>query len=194
MRRLAMTLASPALLAGLAFSTPAVAQDGVFLSDQVAALTAGLFCAPPEGERRPAPDTMAGWVHVPDDPVQMVAEGRVAPAVLGQGFGVRFALNADAPVMTRYTVTHPPMPPSGITAQSWDGLVRPGMTDTVFFQFDVPEELQPGPWTFSATADGLELFHVAFTVRPAADLPGLADLCRGGALLSLSRPDPAARG
>lgn len=194
MRRLATALASPALMAGLAFSAPATAQEGVLLSDRVVALTAGLFCAPPEGERRPAPDTMAGWVHVPDEPVQMVAEGRIAPAVLGQGFGVRFTLNGDGPVRTRYTVAHPPMPPSGITAQSWDGLVQPGGTDTVFFQFDTAEEMQPGLWTFSATADGVELFRVDFTIRPPADLPGLADLCRGGALLSLSRPAPAARG
>jgi hypothetical protein len=163
----------------------ALADDGVRLSDRVIDLRAGLFCAPPEGDRRPAPDTLSGWVHVPDQPVQMIAEGREAPAVLGLGFGVRYLLDTTVPLELRYTVTHPPMPPTGATRQSWVGNVLPGNTDTVFFQFDIEDELQPGPWSFSASANGQALFSVAFTVRPAAELPGLAGLCRDGSLLSV---------
>lgn len=179
---------------GLGAATTVSAQDGVYLSGRVATLTAGLFCAPPEGGRRPAPDTMAGWIHVPAEPVQMIVEGREAPAVLGLGFGVRYRLADGDAARTRYTVTHPPMPPRGTTTQSWDGAVSPGETDTVFFQFDIPEELQPGQWTFAVEADGETLLRISFTVRPPADLPALADLCRGGTLLSLSPSGHAAAG
>lgn len=186
MRALALilTLAPAALMA----------QDGTLHSPRVTMLEAGLFCAPPEGGRRPAPETLSGWVHVPDAPVEMVARGIEAPAVLGLGFGVRFRLADTLPVRTRYIVTHPPMPPLGATTQAWDGGLEAGATDTVFFQFDVPEELQPGEWTFSAEAGGEPLFTTTFTVRPPQDLPALADLCRGGALFSAMPTGPAAAG
>ncbi len=191
---LRILLAGPVLVAGLCLSGAAPGQPVGAVSPRVADLTLGLFCAPPEGDRRPAPDTMAGWVHVPDQPVEMIAEGNAAPAVLGLGFGVRFRLADGAPAITCYSVTHPPMPPSGITTQRWEGAIGAGATDTVFFQFDTPEELQPGDWTFSATADGEVLFTVAFTVTAPAALPDLARLCQGGALFSLSRGTPAAAG
>ncbi len=133
-------------------------------------------------------------MHVPDTPVQLVAPGNVAPAVLGLGFGVRFRLADGAETQMRYTVTHPPMPPQGTTRQQWNSVVGGGDVDTAFFQFDIPEELQPGDWQFSVEADGEALFTMAFTIRPAAELPALAALCRGGALLSLSRAGRAATG
>ncbi|MCB1345308.1 MAG: DUF3859 domain-containing protein [Rhodobacter sp.] len=182
-----LAIAGAVLLTG----APALAQVVGPVSARVADLTAGLFCAPPEGGRRPAPDTMTGWIHVPDEPVRMVAEGNEAPAVLGMGFGVRYAIAPGTDLVTRYTVTHPPIPPSGITEQHWDGMALAGGGDTAFFQFDVPEELQPGTWTFSVEAGGETLFTMAFTVRAAQDLPALASLCRGGALLSAN---PSGRG
>ncbi|MCA2014339.1 DUF3859 domain-containing protein [Cereibacter sphaeroides] len=164
------------------------------VSDRVADLQLGLFCAPPEGGRRPAPGTMAGWVHIPDQPVQMVATGTVAPAVLGQGFGVRYRLADNLGATTQYTVTHPPMPPSGTTAQTWSGSVAPGDGDTVFFQFDIPEELQLGDWTFTAEADGEVLFTVLFTVVAPAQIPEAAHLCDAPSLLSFRRTGPVAAG
>lgn len=188
MSRLTHILAGPVLVAGLCLSgplaSPALAQPLGDVSPRVSGLELGLFCAPPEGGRRPAPDTMSGWVHVPDEPVEMVALGTVAPAVLGMGFGVRFRLADNAAVETRYTVTHPAMPPTGITEQQWSGSIAPGMTDTVFFQFDIPEELQPGDWTFSAEVDGEVLFTALFTVLPPADMPDAAHLCAAPSLLS----------
>jgi len=193
--RFLTSLAGPALVAGFCLSGAALAQPLGAVSPRIAELTLGLFCAPPEGDRRPAPGTMSGWVHVPEDPVEMIALGTEAPAVLGMGFGVRFRLADGRAAATRYTVTHPPMPPAGTTVQSWEGGLGAGSTDTVFFQFDIADELQPGDWTFTAEADGEVLFSAAFTVRPPAELPGLAQLCRGGALFSsVSRPDPAAAG
>ncbi|PWE26579.1 DUF3859 domain-containing protein [Pararhodobacter marinus] len=184
MTRLAHILAGPVLVAGLCLSGASAAQPLGAVSPRVSELELGLFCAPPEGGRRPAPDTMSGWVHVPDEPVEMVARGTVAPAVLGMGFGVRFRLADDAVAETRYTVTHPPMLPTGITEQHWSGSIAPGLTDTVFFQFDIPEELQTGDWTFSVEVDGEVLFTTMFTVVPPADLPGAAHLCAAPSLLS----------
>lgn len=183
-----------ALVAGFVASGPALADDHLILSPRVASLTAGLFCAPPEGERRPAPDTTAGWVHVPDEPVEMVAEGQVAPALLGMGFGVRYTLRDVADARIRYIVTHPPMPPGGATVESWESTVSAGYADTTFFQFDFEHELLLGDWTFAASIEGDEIFSVGFTVRPAAAVPALLGLCQGGALLSLSPTDRAAAG
>ncbi|MFN4101286.1 MAG: DUF3859 domain-containing protein [Pararhodobacter sp.] len=194
MTRLKHNLAGPALVAGFCLSGTALAQPMGEVSPRIAELTLGLFCAPPEGDRRPAPGTMSGWVHVPEDPVEMVARGVEAPALLGMGFGVRYRLTDMQPAVTRYTVTHPPMPPSGTTVQSWEGGLAGGSTDSVFFQFDIPDELQPGDWSFTVEADGELLFSAAFTVRPPSELPELAQLCRGGALFSLNRTGLAAAG
>jgi precorrin-3B synthase len=46
---------------------------------------AGLFCAPEAGGRRAAPETMAGWIHIPDEPVTMRLEGHLARAVQDSG-------------------------------------------------------------------------------------------------------------
>lgn len=186
MKALALTLAI--------LPAAALADGGMILSDRVTDMRAGLFCAPPEGGRRDAPGTLSGWVHVPDEPVQMIADGREAPAVLGLGFGVRYRLDNTETLDLRYSVTHPPIPPTGATAQSWVGAVAPGTSDTVFFQFDTEDELQPGPWSFSASVGGQDLFTVHFIVRPPGELPGLAGLCRNGSLLSAIPSIPAAAG
>ena len=172
-------------LALAALPLPAAAQMRV--SAQVSDLMQGLFCAPQDTGRREAPDTMAGWIHVPDEPVRMVAEGAVAPAVLGLGFGVRFQRAGGDLVGLRYEVTHPPMGDGGLTRQGWDSLSQGGEWDAIFFQFDIPEELLPGEWTFAAYDGAHELFHVPFTVVDPALAPELTGRCRGGALLSLLR-------
>lgn len=197
MSRRMQKIASPALLAGLAFfafALPARAGQDAFVSPDVSRVSAGLFCAPPTAGRRDAPGTIAGWVHVPEAPVRLIAEGRVAPAVLGLGFGVRYSLRQETDATLRYTVTHPPMPPRGITEQSWTGTLSAGSSDTVFFQFDTVEELQPGVWTFSVSQNGQPLLAIDFTVVPPAAAPGLAELCARGPLLSASPSPPAAAG
>lgn len=189
-----MILAGPALGAGFVLTGVARADEHIVLSPLVTSLTAGLFCAPEDGDRRPAPDTMAGWIHVPDTPVEMVAEGQIAPALLGTGFGVRFTLAGTQAARMRYTVTHPPMPPSGMTAQSWETDVVAGFVDSAFFQFDYAHELQPGDWSFRASIGDQQIFDVGFTVRPAAQVPSLVGLCQGGAYLSLNQRSRAAAG
>lgn len=180
---IAALLCTPAL--------PLAAEPALRLGPGVEALTRGLICAPPEAGRRDAPDTASGWIHVPDVPIEIRIEGVVAPALLGTGFGVRYLLEGAAPVPVRYTVTHPPMPPDGLTRQSWDALVLPGMPEQVFFQFDIEDELQPGRWSFTAHSGEAELFYAGFDVVAPGTVPHLAALCRGGDLLALSRTPPA---
>jgi hypothetical protein len=151
---------------------------------QIEWLVQGLFCAPEETGRREAPDTMSGWIHVPDEPVPMIAEGTVAPAVLGMGFGVRFQRKGLGLAELRYEVHHPPMGATGTTRQGWDSLSAAGAPDSIFFQFDLPEELVLGPWEFRAYEGGREIFRAPFTVVPAGDLPEVVALCRPGALMS----------
>lgn len=192
MRAVGAPLAGLALVAGLCHAAQAQVVGAV--SPRVADLVGGLFCAPPDGARRDAPDTMSGWIHVPDEPVVMFATGHEAPAVLGLGFGVRFRLTGAGDALVRYTVTHPPMPPTATTAQSWTSLLPAGNTDSAFFQFDTTNELQPGDWAFTIEADGEVMFTMAFTVRPPSDLPELAARCRDGSLLSFSPATRAAAG
>ena len=177
-------------LALLALLAPAGASADPPLrhSPQVTDLARGLICSPPETGRRDAPDTMAGWIHVPDEPLRIIEKSTTAPAVLGMGFGVEFRLTGDVPLLVRYSVTHPPMPPEGRTRQGWDGTVWPDRDEAVFFLFDIEEELQPGRWSFSASHDGTEIFHAAFDVVAPEEAQHLTGLCRDGGLLSFVRP------
>ncbi len=165
----------------------AAAEPPLRLSPQVEALQRGLFCATTEGGRMEAPDTEFGWIHLPDEPVDMRAPGTIAPAVLGLGFGLDYTLAGSDPVLIRHVVEHPPMPPSGRVRQSWDSWVLGGVPEIVFFQFDISEELLPGRWSFTALAGEDEVFHAGFDVVPPERAPHLAGLCAGGDLLTLSR-------
>ncbi len=182
-----------ALLCALAvLPLPLQADPELRLGPTVSALTRGLICAPPEGGRRDAPETASGWIHVPDAPIEIRLEGTTAPALLGTGFGLRFTLEGAAPIAIRYTVNHPPLPPEGVTRQSWESLVVPGLPEQVFFQFDVEEELQPGIWSFTAHSGAAELFHAAFTIVPPGEVPHLTAGCQGGDLLAFRRTRPGA--
>lgn len=189
-----MALPSPrltaalALAAGLALAAPAGAELPLRLASDVAELTRGLICAPPPAGRREAPDTAFGWIHVPDEPIVIRREGTTVPAVLGIGLGVRFRLHGEAPRLLRYVVEHPPMEPQGRTRQSWDGWTR-GEGEHVFFQFDLPEELLPGLWSFTAFDGRHEVFHATFKVVTPEEAPELAQLCEDEEeeLLALSR-------
>lgn len=180
-----------ALALALTLAAPAGAE--AVIGPQIDWLVQGLFCAPAETGRREAPDTISGWIHVPDEPVPMIAEGTVAPAVLGMGFGVRFQRRGLGVTGLRYEVIHPPMGPAGVTRQGWESLSAAGEVDAVFFQFDLPEELVLGAWEFRAYEGGRELFRAPFTVVPAGELPELVARCRPGALIS-ALPEAAARG
>ena len=167
---------------------PASADPPLRHSPQIAEMARGLICSPAETGRREAPDTMAGWIHVPDEPLRIIEKSTTAPAVLGMGFGVEFRLAGGEPLALRYSVTHPPIPPEGRSVQSWDGVAWPHRDEAVFFLFDIEEERQPGRWSFTATHGGTEIFHAEFDVVAPEAAPHLTGLCRDGGLLSLARP------
>ncbi|MGY6535205.1 MAG: DUF3859 domain-containing protein [Pararhodobacter sp.] len=169
----------------LAAALPAAAEAPLQLSPDVQMLERGLICNPPSAGRRTAPDTVAGWIHVPDEPVRIIRQGSVAPALLGTGFGVEFTLTGEGVIDLRYSVSHPPMAPDGQTTQAWNGRAVAGMREAIFFQFDTEEELLPGRWVFTASTGEDEVFRAAFDVVDPATVPHLTGLCLGGGFLSL---------
>jgi hypothetical protein len=183
MTTFALRRSAEALAAALLLAAPAGAAE-VVTGAGLDWLVRGIFCAPAETGRREAPGTMSGWIHVPDGPVEMVAEGAVAPAVLGMGFGVRFQRAGAGLAELRFEVRHPPMEPGAVTIQSWESFSEAGVVDSIFFQFDVPEELVTGPWEFRAYAGGETLFRAPFVVVPGGEMPEAVALCRPAMILS----------
>ncbi len=155
------------------------AQTAEFQSPLLGFYEAGVLCAQEGGEERTAPGTVAGTTHVIADAPPFVSNGRMVPAVIGIGFGVRAGLaggfDQDGVVMT---VTHPPFEGSGATTQSFTTHLRsdaaPGVT---FYQFDYRYELALGDWTMKASYGGVTFYETTFTVVPPSALPELADAC-----------------
>ena len=166
-----------ALAIGWGACTSAQAED--FQSPMLGFFEAGVLCAQDGGLVRDAPGTVAGTTHVVVDTPPFVSTGRMVPAVIGIGFGVRSGLAGsfehDGVVMS---VTHPPFAGSGTTEQTFTTRVgsqdAPGIT---FYQFDYGYELALGEWTMTATASGITLYEATFTVVPPSALPELASVC-----------------
>ncbi|SLN29186.1 DUF3859 domain-containing protein [Pseudooctadecabacter jejudonensis] len=156
-----------------------LAADDAFQSPLLGLFEAGVLCAQDEGTSRAAPDTVAGTTHVVTRAPEFISDGRLVPAVIGVGFGVRSGLRdgmmQDGVTMT---VTHPPFAGSGATQQSFQTRIGsdtdPGIT---FYQFDYDYELALGDWTMTASLGAVTLYEVTFTVVPPETLPNLADAC-----------------
>jgi len=140
-------------LCALAFGWGAIvlAQAADQLSEEIGFFESGVICAPLSIGTRDAPDTVAGTTHVIEDAPPFVSNGRVVPAVLGIGFGVRAGMSS--------TIGHEDAP--GVT----------------FYQFDYGYELAIGEWVMMAIADETVLYEVTFNVVPPSALPELADVC-----------------
>lgn len=171
-----MTLRLPLLALALACG-PALAEDT--LAPEIAFFDAGILCAPNAIGEREAPDTVAGTTHVVEDAPPFVSDGRIVPAVIGVGFGVRAAVAGDGGLNgVTISFTHPAMPGSGATNQSFESYVGPASDPGLaFYQFDYDYELVTGDWTMEASYDGYTLFRTTFTVVPPGALPELADAC-----------------
>lgn len=181
-------LAKPAVVLALALALcgPASADPRIMSAPGVG-VEAGLFCPPHASDRRPAPDTVFGWVHIPDEPIRILIPGEMTvPAVLGLGFGVSFTV--ERAMDLTYVITHPPMAPSGTTVQGWTGRAEPGRAEGVYFQFDIPEELLPGAWEITALWGDEPLFSANFTVTRPEDAPQHTQLCRQPLLLTSLSP------
>lgn len=161
------------------------AQEEEFVSPMIGFFEAGILCAPEAIGEREAPGTVSGTTHMIDQAPPFFSDGRVVPAVLGVGFGVRTGLDTASRTNAIMTVTHPPFAGSGRTEQSFVTLV--GTTDTpgiTFYQFDEGYELALGEWTLTATTGLLTLYEVTFTVVDPALVPELANACGNLDLLS----------
>lgn len=150
-----------------------------FVSPLIGFFDAGVLCGQDGGERRTAPDTLAGSTFVIEDVPPFVSKARLVPAVLGIGFGVRAGLASELGqdgVLMR--ITHPPLDGSGATQQSFTTHIgskdTPGIT---LYQFDYPYEIALGDWTMTASYGGAILYETTFTVVPPSALPELANVC-----------------
>lgn len=170
----------------IAWGVVVSAEETEFISPLIGFYESGVLCAPETVVTRDAPDTVAGTTHVVEEAPPFVSSGRLVPAVIGIGFGVRAGLASDLGAEgVLMSVTHPPFSGSGVTEQSFVTYVGtrtdPGIT---FYQFDYGYELALGDWTMKATLNGVTLYEATFTVVPPAALPELAGVCGYSNLLS----------
>lgn len=149
------------------------------MSPLIGFFDAGVLCGQDGGERREAPDTLAGSTFVIEDTPPFVSKGRLVPAVLGIGFGVRAALASDlGQDSVLMSITHPPLADSGTTRQSFTTYIGPKDVPSItLYQFDYPYEMALGDWTMTASYGGVTLYESTFTVVPPAALPELAGVC-----------------
>lgn len=154
-------------------------------SDALVTLEAGVLCPPETTGATLAPDTLAGATHVIDVDPPFVSRGRIVPAALGVGFGIKAqSVLPDGITTVTARVTHPPMGPEGRTAQSFVTTISGQTPSVTFYQFDHRYELVTGTWTIAGYDGGEQLFSVSFEVVAPATMPDLAGACRFSDLLS----------
>lgn len=163
---------------------PAFGQSVDQLGPQIARFRAGIFCAPEVVSTTPAPDTVAGVTNVIEAVPPLVSNGRKVPAVQGMGFGVLSGARDQLLLDVLVVVTHPPMGEAGITRQSYSSEITNFGESMTLYQFDYAYELVEGPWTITASKDGVILFRAGFTVVTPAMVPELAGVCGYENLLS----------
>ena len=150
-----------------------------FVSPLVGFFEGGVLCAQDSGVVRDAPDTVAGTTHVVQEAPAFVSNGRLVPAVLGIGFGVRSGIASEfGQEGVLMKVTHPAFEGSGASQQSFTTYIGPQSDPGVtFYRFDYGYELALGDWTMSASYNGVKLYETTFTVVAPSALPELADVC-----------------
>lgn len=150
------------------------------IGPDIADLIHGIYCASPVNEVEEAPETASGIINLVDELPEMRFVQTVVPGALDIGFGV---LVLGQPGITHETVTititHPPYPDNGIEVERWVTDMNDLNYSLMGFTFDTPGEIVMGTWTFTAEAEGVELYHIAFEVVPPELLPNVLDDCFG---------------
>ena len=139
---------------------------------QVRLVEAGIVCPTlRDGDRRPAPDTQAGFVRMVDG-ITIDVPGRTVPLIPDLGFGIRLATLYDAPRDVTMVTRHPPMGPDGVTVQTHPAVLpAAGAVYARTYSFDYDYEMLPGTWTL-AVEDGEEtLLSVDFEIVASAPMP-----------------------
>lgn len=155
-----------------------------FVSDRIASLVHGVYCADGPIDLEAAPGTAAGVVNIVPDLPEMRAVTTLVPAQIGIGFGVLATPQAGLTLdPVDVTITHPPYPDSGIEVEHWQTRLDGDRTGLVGFSFEVEGELVTGPWRFQASHEGEILFDMRFDVVQPSRLPELTQGC-GVAILS----------
>ncbi len=144
-----------------------------------------MICAPPTIGMAPAPDTVAGTIHLIDDEPDFVSVKRRVPAVLGIGFGTK-AQSADIAGEPNVTVTisHPPIGDTGAMRQSFDSRISGTKPSLTFYQFDFDYELVTGIGQMEARSGDKIIYRTTFEVVDPAQTPDLAAICGCTDLLS----------
>lgn len=141
---------------------------------EVASLKVGVFCALQAMDKRPAPGTLSGWIHVPDSPIDFHWPDRqVVPAAIGIAFGVKSQMVPGVFVTGEMRVYRP----GRSTPETWESTFSDTGEQFGFFRFDREEELIPGNWHFEAWEGETQLYSVEFEVVPAAALPEIVNAC-----------------
>lgn len=165
-----LALALVLILSAPLRADPAAPQAG----PGVASLRIGIFCALQAMNQRPAPDTLAGWIHVPEGEIDFHwPDQHVVPAAIGLAFGVKSRLVPGQSVIGEMRVYRP----GATTPERWDSTFNDLSDQLGFFRFDTEDELIPGTWRFEAWSADEQLYSVEFEVVPAAALPGIAQAC-----------------
>lgn len=173
-----------AILVSVLLTIPAFAQaqqGNPRISAGIGELVYGIYCAQEPERRDPAPDTASGHLNIVPVIPDFQFRQKLVPAEIGIGFGV---LATAAPGLIHdpvtVTVTHPPYPDTGVEVESWISDIEDLGPSLMGFSFDTANELLLGEWTFSAhTADGEELFHIAFEVVQPELMPQVLSSCFG---------------
>lgn len=153
---------------------------GAWVDESRLSLTFGAFCQQTSVGEVPAPDTHAQKIDLLSETPEIRWATQRIPAVPGISFGIRSESHDEeilSPVLIE--LIHPPFRGIGTTRQSY--LTRLGGDGASInaYSFDLPEEMVPGVWTFTAWQDGAKLYEVSFDVVPASQAPEIAGGCDG---------------
>ena len=152
---------------------------------QIASLEAGIICPPEPVGSAPAPGTLAGVTHIIAQEPTFVSKGRLVPAVLGVGFGVKAQAETTGGIEpVNMVLTHPAMGRDQVTSQNFTTRISGSDPSFTFYQFDYGYELVTGTWQFTAMSGDTVLYTVSFDVVDPRQVPGLADVCGYRDLLS----------
>ncbi|MFO1202254.1 MAG: hypothetical protein U1E58_06410 [Tabrizicola sp.] len=137
-------------------------------------LKVGVFCALQAMDKRPAPGTISGWIHVPDGVIDFHWPDRqVVPAAIGLAFGVKSQMVPGIFTSGEMRVYRP----GSATPETWESTFSDTGEQFAFFRFDRDDELIPGLWRFEAWDAEAMLYSVEFEVVPAAAMPEIVQAC-----------------
>lgn len=131
----------------------------------------GLLCPTQVVGRREEPGTVSGEIRLIDADTPVAVHTDQVPMEIGAEFGIRMQLDQGfGTVNATVTVTHPPIPPSGQSVETWGTVLSDTSPSIVAFTFETYDELQAGIWSYRIEAGGRVLIERSFNVTDTLDL------------------------